>query len=288
MPDKPATGGGSGVDLSQPKNLASKPLRYNDGKTAKQERVARWQRILKAKGYLPASFVPNGLYRLPTLNATRSAARANKVGFQGTITPGLWDAVAGGRKAPVPPKVLPDPNVAGVAWLERNIGPKEQTAKNDGPWLRVQYSDGGDTDVWFASSAHAPYCARIGVDEAFEEAGIDLLRLYPTVNWNFCPTIEACIRSGKLSSDGKWRWVEVAKVSARRGDVMLHGKPGGVSTHVSRASGSANGGLIRTTGANTPPGLEGDQSGLGSGDGIWTKTYDLGTFRCCGRLVPVP
>ena len=77
----------SAVNLSVPKNLASIPLRYVRP-PRKQERVARWQRILKHKKFLPDSFNVNGLYNLATLNATRSAARKRKVGFVGTITPG--------------------------------------------------------------------------------------------------------------------------------------------------------------------------------------------------------
>ena len=102
--DQPASGGCAGVDLSKPKNLEEKPLRYVTPVAGKTERVARWQRILRCKGWYGGPI--SGRYTLATLNATRTAARANKVGFVGVITPGLWDAVAQGKVADKPPRIV--------------------------------------------------------------------------------------------------------------------------------------------------------------------------------------
>lgn len=93
-------------DLSVPKTLDDKgrALRYVTPVPGKTERVARWQRILRFRGWYGGHV--NGRYDLATLKATRAAARANKVGFDGTITPGLWKAVAGGREADKAPRIV--------------------------------------------------------------------------------------------------------------------------------------------------------------------------------------
>jgi hypothetical protein len=74
-------------ELAPPTNLASHPMRFLEREHA--ERWAKWQRVLTRAGWAVKITAANDN---PTKNATRLLAAHLKVGYAGTVTPGLWTA----------------------------------------------------------------------------------------------------------------------------------------------------------------------------------------------------
>lgn len=253
--------------------------------------VSRVQTLVNSLGFKPR-LVVDGIAGPNTVAGIKWAQRLLRVTQDGQWGPAT-DAAAQRRLsgAPEPPAVHPpksgDVNVDSLHWLMRFPGPKEQYSANDGPWLRAEEHEVGADWMW---KGHQPYCALVGAEVAFHEVGIELGVLFPTVNWAYCPSIEAAIRKGLVSRDRKWRWLRIQTTKVRFGDTQLYRWPGAnVVGHYGRATASPvqlpSGLWVHAFEANTPK-AGGDQSGLGAGDGLWPKMRPLSQVQTAGRLVP--
>ena len=260
--------------------------------------VTRVQTLINQLGHKPA-LVIDGEAGPATDAGIRWAQKLLGVTVDGQWGPDT-DAAAQARlgaAAPATPKTpfvsKHDVNGKATDFLLANLGPKEQNSKNDGPWLRVHQHEVGDDWMW---KGHNPYCAEVGATIAYHEgAELELKKLWPTVNWAYCPSIHDAILARLVSKDGKWRIEPVALGSLRRGDICLpdwnHDGKADHLVHflrkpIIRGIFLAWTRPIRTVEANTPLGEAGDQSGLGSGDGIWKRTRSERDILVAGRIVP--
>lgn len=78
-------------DVSRPKNIyEDPPLLKLAGPFEQREVIARWQALLRSKGF---EVKVDGVGGRSTYNATLVAARNVRAGFAGVVTPVLWDRV---------------------------------------------------------------------------------------------------------------------------------------------------------------------------------------------------
>jgi hypothetical protein len=225
----------------------------------------------------------DGVFGQLTDGAVRAFQRVAGIDVDGEVGPQTLQALsAASRHVAVAGSGAGDPNVLGTRWLEANIGPKEDLGKNSGRWLN--HVEDGLGDSWMHGQGQ-PWCAEIGFKAAFGHAGLALAKLLPGVNLQYCPSIADAIRSGRTTADGRWRLQTVALGDVAYGDVMLFcwKPPGGEIAHIGRVVKRLAGATLTVEG-NTPNSDGGDQSGLGSGDGIWHRQRDDSVVALCGRL----
>lgn len=187
----------------------------------------------------------------------------------------------------IPPTPV-DYNRAATAWLLAHLGEKELWGSNSGPWLNAEEDAMGEA---YMHVGRAPWCAAIGGRRAYMHGGIDVHTLFPSLNADYCPSWESHIRAGTVSTDHRFRLIQVAKLptAMRYGDILLFDWPGhdGVADHFGRYLGGWQGGqaLVPTVEANTGPGAGGNQS---EGDGVYKRMRNPSDIRIVGRLVRLP
>jgi len=104
------------------------------------------------------------------------------------------------------------------------------------------------------------------------------------VNLQYCPSIAAAITARRTTADRRWRLRPVALGDVVYGDVILfRWAAGGDIAHIGRVVRRLAGATLTVEG-NTPNGDGGDQSGLGSGDGIWHRQRADAVVALCGRF----
>lgn len=248
----------------------------------------RWALAMKARslgvkipvGYKTESFLPPGPQARELIRLVQTAAK-NRHLYGGNVDATFNTAF---QAYVVPPPQL-DVNALAAKFLLAHLGPKENLGANSGTWLNAELDAMGE--AWM-HTGHQPWCAAIGGRAAYIHAGVDVKKLFPAMNDDYCPSWESFTRAGTLSVDHKWRLVQVAvtKTALKVGDFLLFDWPGespGTADHYGRFLGWYTNDL-HTVEANTQPSTSGNQS---DGGGIYEKSRSVSTVRCAGRLIHV-
>lgn len=183
-----------------------------------------------------------------------------------------------------------DCGLEALAYLGEHIGPQETWGKNQGPLLQewaIKLSM-----LWMHLTKQ-PWCGE-AVQAAFMfGAGIDLKAEWPNTSFVYTPSIAAWIRSGAVSKSGLYRVDPIPFERSAPGDIVVFdwqragaGGPNMAADHVALVRRRPTMFMLPTREGNTPRGASGDQSGLGSGDGIWDRERSQGEVLVIGRVTP--
>jgi hypothetical protein len=247
----------------------------------------RWALAMKARalgvkipsGYKTESWLPPGLQMRALIRSVQTAAHNRKL-YTGDVD-GTLNTAFQNYLVP-PPKA--DVNLLAARFMLAHLGPKENLGPNSGTWLNAELDKMGE--AWM-HIGHQPWCAAIGGRAAYLEAGVDVKKLFPSMNDDYCPSWEQYTRAGTISEDHHWRLIQVAiqHGALKPGDFLLFDWPGespGTSDHFGRFLAWNADGTLHTVEANTQPSSGGNQS---DGGGIYEKARSVSTVRCAGRLV---